>query len=81
MRTGFSASSSEDRAEVAKFIACMKTNGVDLPTPNFSGTGSVFGTKVNTSSTAFTTAYAKCKVDLKFLASGGPPAGGGAPGA
>ena len=80
-RAGFDPTSPQDRAEVSSFVACMKTKGVKLPTPNFSGSGSVFGTAVNTSSAAFTAAYAKCKVDLKFLASGGSAAGGGAPGA
>jgi hypothetical protein len=80
-RAGFDPASSQDRTEVSSFIACMKAKGVKLPPPNFSGSGSVFGTAVNTSSAAFTSAYAKCKTDLKFLASGGPPAGGGAPGA
>ena len=77
-RTGFNASSAQDRAEIVSYVACMKRNGIDLPTPNFSGTGSVFGTKVSTSSPAFRTANAKCQNVLKFLApsaaagSGGP---------
>ena len=69
--SGFNSSSSADRTEIAKFSACMKAQGINLPTPNFSGHGSVFGTKVNTSSTAFTTAYAKCRSDLTFLGGGG----------
>jgi hypothetical protein len=72
---GFDASSSQERAEISTFVACMKTNGVDLPKPNFSGKGSVFGTKVNQTSTTYTTAYAKCGMDLKFLTSGGSSAG------
>jgi hypothetical protein len=77
-RAGFNASSAQDRAEVASYVACMKGDGVDLPTPNFSGTGSVFGTKVSTSSPAFRTANAKCQSVLKFLAPSAT-AGSGAP--
>jgi hypothetical protein len=39
----------------------MKTNGVTLPKPNFSGTGFVFGTSVNQKSPAFVAANAKCQ--------------------
>jgi hypothetical protein len=73
-RTGFSASSAQDKTEVVAFVACMKTHGVTLPTPNFSGTGSVFGTKVNQSAPAFVTAYAKCRGVLTFLGAPTPAA-------
>jgi hypothetical protein len=69
------AISAADRAEVTRFISCMNTNRVKLPAPNFSGRGSVFNVaNVNTHSTAFTAAYAKCKSIITFL-----PNGGGAP--
>jgi hypothetical protein len=46
---------------VAKFASCMRENGVNLPTPNTSGTGPVFNTKgLNTTSATFKAAQAKC---------------------
>jgi hypothetical protein len=81
-RTGaFDASSTQDRAEVVSFAACMKRNGVDLPKPNFSGSGSVFGIKVNQTTTAYRSAYAKCGGLLKFLAAPSAPGAGGPLGA
>jgi hypothetical protein len=58
----------------------MKSNGVVLPTPNFSGTGSVFGTAVNRTTAAYRTAYAKCQGLLKFLSPAGAT-GSGSPAA
>jgi len=65
----------------AKFTACMRENGVDLPAANTSGKGPVFNTKgINTSSAAFKNAESKCSSDLGAAAgSGGPPSGGGPP--
>lgn len=75
----------------AKFTACMRENGVDLPAANTSGKGPVFDTKgINTSSAAFKSAESKCSSDLGAAAggggppngappSGGPPSGGGSP--
>jgi hypothetical protein len=75
----------------AKFTACMRENGVDLPAANTSGKGPVFDTKgINTSSAAFKSAESKCRSDLGAAAagggppngappSGGPPSGGGSP--
>ena len=64
---------------LAKFSACMRENGVDLPAPNTSGKGPVFNTKgLNTSSAAFKSAESKCRSDLGAAgAGGGPPSGGG----
>jgi hypothetical protein len=70
--------SAADRAEVTKFISCMSTNGVKLPAPNLTGRGSVFNVaNVNTHSTAFTTAEAKCRSIITFVptAGGAPPPG------
>jgi len=66
---------------LAKFSACMRENGVNLPAANTSGKGPVFDTKgINTSSTAFKSAESKCRSDLGAAAgSGGPPSGGGPP--
>ena len=70
----------------AKFTACMRENGVDLPAANTSGKGPVFDTKgINTSSAAFKSAESKCRSDLGAAAAGGgppngaPPSGGGSP--
>ena len=76
-RAGFVASSPQDRAEVASYVACMKQRGISLPTPNFSGSGSVFGTTVNTTTAAFRSANANCQGLLKFLT---PPSPSGATG-
>ncbi len=65
---------------LAKFSACMRENGVNLPAPNTSGKGPVFNTKgLNTSSAAFKSAESKCRSDLGAAAGGGPPSGGGEP--
>jgi hypothetical protein len=53
------------RAEIVSYAACMKADGVDLPTPNFSGKGFVFGTKVNEKSSSFIAANAKCQGLIK----------------
>jgi hypothetical protein len=50
----------------------MRENGVDLPTPNTSGNGPVFNTKgINTTSSTFKTAAAKCQSDLPGAARAG----------
>ncbi len=66
---------------LAKFSACMRENGVNLPAPNTSGKGPVFNTKgIDTSSAAFKSAESKCRGDLGPAAGGGgPPSGGGPP--
>jgi|ERR1700684_2681311 len=66
---------------LAKFAACMRTNGVNLPTPNTTGKGPIFDTKgIDTTSAAFKAADAKCVKELRPAGAeaGGP--GGGAPG-
>jgi hypothetical protein len=74
---------------LAKFAACMHTNGVNLPAPNTSGKGPIFNTKsIDTNSAAFKAADAKCARELTPSAPGGAggavgapeaPAGGAAP--
>jgi hypothetical protein len=60
------AFSTRIRAELTSFVACMKKNGVTLPTPNLTGTGSVFG-DVDQTTAAFKAAYAQCKGILTYL--------------
>jgi hypothetical protein len=70
------------RQALARFAACMRENGVNLPEPNTSGNGPIFNTKgLQTNSTQFRTAEAKCRVDLRasFRAPAGD-AGSGPPG-
>jgi hypothetical protein len=54
------------RTELTSFVACMKKHGETLPTPNLSGTGSVFG-NVNQTTAAFKSAYTQCKGILTYL--------------
>jgi hypothetical protein len=66
------------KAALAKFSACMRENGVNVPTPNTSGKGPIFDTKgLNTSSAQFKAAETKCSGDLRSGFRGGA---GGAPG-
>jgi hypothetical protein len=72
-------------AALAKYAACMRDSGVDLPAPNTTGGGPVFDTKgIDTTSAAFVAAQKKCQGDLPafFLhpRPGGGTAGGAAPG-
>jgi hypothetical protein len=76
--------STANRTALTKYAACLRTNGISLPAPNFSGTGPVFNTKgINTTSAAFTTAETRCKADLPQTFRGGNqgprPGGAGAP--
>jgi hypothetical protein len=71
-RTG--AVSTRIRTELTSFVACMKKHGETLPTPNLSGTGSVFGNVSQTTAT-FKTAYAQCKGILTYLNHPRTPAG------
>ncbi len=65
------------KASLTKFAACMRENGVNLPTPNTSGKGPVFDTKgIDTSSAAFKSAQSKCASALKGAF---PGRGAGAP--
>jgi hypothetical protein len=43
----------------------MDSHGVKLPKPNFSGSGSVFGTSVKRSSKTFISANRICQADLR----------------
>jgi hypothetical protein len=76
------------QAALAKFASCMRQNGVSVPAPNTSGSGPVFNTKgIDTSSSQFKAAEAKCQSDLttafRHGAGAGGPGGqdGGGPGA
>jgi hypothetical protein len=63
------------KAAFAKFATCMRGDGVKLPAPNTTGNGPVFDTHgLNTASTAFKAAAAKC---IGFLR-GAFPRGGAA---
>jgi hypothetical protein len=65
---------------LAKFAACMKENGVNVPKANTSGTGPVFNTKgLDTSSPKFRAVETKCRPDLSGALRGAPGAHG-APG-
>jgi hypothetical protein len=82
-RSGAFSFSSRIKTELTNFVACMKKHGETLPTPNVSGTGSIFG-KVNQNSATFKAAYAQCKgIIASFLnrPSGGPAGGAGPPAA
>ena len=59
------ATNPQYRAEIVSYAACMKTNGVTQPKPNFSGKGFVFGTSVSQTSPAFVAANAKCQTLLR----------------
>ena len=61
-------------AQVTRFVACMRKNGVKLPPPNLSGTGTIFA-GVNQTSTAFRTAYSTCRSLISFLRGGAPSTG------
>jgi len=66
---------------LTKFATCLRQNGVNVPAPNTSGKGPVFDTKgIDTSSSQFKTAEAKCQSDLSGAFKRGAGAGGGAGG-
>ncbi len=68
------------KAALARYSACMRENGVNLPAPNTSGKGPVFNTKgIDTSSETFKNAQKKCQTDLKGAFGGSRPPGGGQP--
>jgi hypothetical protein len=69
------------KTALTKFVACMRENGVNLPAPNTSGNGPVFNTKqVNTTSSTFKSATAKCQSDLRGAAAGGSSSSENTPG-
>ena len=70
--------SAAGRQRFAKFAACMRANGVNLPAPNTSGKGPIFNTKgINTSGSKFKAADGKC---ARELARPGAPGASGGPG-
>ena len=65
----------------AKFAACMRQNGVDVPPPNPTNSGPIFNTKgLNTASSAFKAAELKCRKGLVSAVRGHPGAPGAGPG-
>jgi hypothetical protein len=67
------------KAALTKFAACMRENGINLPTPNTAGTGPIFNTKgLDSSSPKFTAAEAKCR---SLLRGSFRPGAAGPPGA
>ena len=53
---------------LTKFASCMREHGVNLPTPNTSGTGPVFDTKgLSTATPQFRAALATCRAELTTL--------------
>lgn len=71
-----SANNPAARAQLTTFVACMRSNGVNLPAPNTSGSGPVFG-GVNRSDPKFAAAFAKCRTTLGGAFGQGRQAGGG----
>jgi hypothetical protein len=63
-------------AVLTRYVACMRSHGVNLPPPNTSGAGPVLDTKgVNTRGAAYKAALAKCARLLQRAISAGPEAG------
>jgi hypothetical protein len=66
----FNVKSAADRAAVTNYVACVRKHGFDMPSPNFSGKGSVFSSsQVDRSNPKFTAASAACQSLLKFSSS------------
>lgn len=66
------------KKSLEKFVACVRKNGYDLPSPNLSGNGPVFAaSKVNRKDPKFVKAAQKCQSLLSFgrgtTGPGGPP--------
>jgi len=58
-------SSNSSERSYAKFVACMRQNGINMPDPNTSGKGPVLSTSgIDTGSAQFNSAYAKCQSHL-----------------
>jgi hypothetical protein len=74
------ASSPAFKEALARFAACMREKGVQLPEANTSGKGPIFA-GVNTSSPQFKAAESKCAVDLGAAFGGRRRPKGAAPGA
>ncbi len=68
--------SASARTGLAKYAACLRQNGVDVPAPNTTGKGPVFNTRgIDTSSSKFKAAEKKCQGELKGVFPGGAPGG------
>jgi hypothetical protein len=70
------------KAALAKYGACLRQNGINVPAPNTSGNGPIFDTKgVNTASPQFKSASTKCRSALvgAFRHPVGAPGAAGAP--
>ncbi len=53
------------RQALTSFAACLRQNGINIPTPNTSGNGPIFDTKgIDTTSPKFKAATAKCRPAL-----------------
>jgi hypothetical protein len=53
------------RQALTSFAACLRQNGIDIPTPNTSGKGPIFSTKgIDTASPKFKQAEIKCRPAL-----------------
>ncbi len=65
---------------LTKFAACMRENGVNLPTPNTSGSGPIFNTNgLNVSGAKFKAAETKCATILRGSFRGRRAHGAGPP--
>jgi hypothetical protein len=50
------------KAALTKYATCLRQSGINVPAPNTSGNGPIFNTKgINTRSSQFRTASAKCR--------------------
>lgn len=68
-------------AGLKKFAACMRSHGVNVPEPNTSGKGPIFGTSgLDTQSAQFKAAETACAGELRASFGRGPGAPAGAPG-
>jgi hypothetical protein len=62
---GLALGSRSLKAQLTKFVACMRAHGVNLPAPNTSGGGPIFNTAgINTRSPQFLSASAACRQSL-----------------
>ena len=74
-RHGFAFGAAGRRAAITKFVTCVRQHGYDLPKPNFSGRGPVFGSDIRTNP-KFRDASRAC---AKLLVPRGAQGQGGAP--
>ena len=62
------------RKQISQYVACVRQNGYDLPSPNTSGNGPVFDSStVNQNDPKFKAASAKCQNLLPSTPQGAPP--------